>query len=192
MSNNGDLLGGILGLGALGLAGYAGYKMVEAHNEAKQEQQRRALAAQRARLTYLQNERDRQQRALENRVQGHIGKMDSAIDSMLEDEGAIPAVIGQFVPDMDETNWEIFTRLLAEKSKASDTAKVALYIANITRAAAAEVAQLITHSMDEAIELAASIWSTKDEVERVGFAWALKSKAESNVRARALLGRLTA
>jgi len=192
MSNNSDLLGGLMGLGMVGLAGYAGYKMVEAHGEAQGEQQRRAAAAERSRLAFLQSEREREQRAIENRVEGHIRKMDSAIDSMLEDEESLTVVIGRFVPEMDETNWEIFVRLLADKARSSEVASMALCIADLTRSAAAEVTQLISHSVDEAAELVSSMWSTKDEAERVGFVLALQSKARNNVRARALLGRLTA
>ena len=58
--------------------------------------------------------------------------------------------------------------------------------------AVSEVSQVVGHSLDEAVSLVHDIWNQKDEAEQAGFILALHAKAKTNVRAKALLGRLTA
>jgi hypothetical protein len=111
---------------------------------------------------------------------------------LLENPQAALEVIRDCVPEMEETNWKIFAGLLARKSEQHPVARSILGLAHYTRLAVEEVSQLISHSLDEAVSLVHDIWSQKDEAEQAGFLLALHAKAKSSVRAKALLGRLTA
>ncbi len=192
MSNSNNLLSGLVGLGMTALVGYGAYKGVEyladAQRQAREEEQRRRLATARGIVWAQQAEESRQR----DQVQQHLAKMDSAVDQLIEQPTAALEVIRDCVPEMEETNWKIFAGLLAKKSEQHPVARGILGLAHYTRMAVSEVSQLVGHSLDEAVSLVHDIWNQKDEAEQAGFILALHAKAKTNVRAKALLGRLTA
>ena len=192
MSNSNDLLGGLLGLGMAAVVGYGAYKGVEyladSQRQAQEEEQRRRLDAARRLAWAQQAQQDRQRQE----VQQHLAKMDNAVDQLIENPAAALEVIRDCVPEMEDTNWTLFAGLLAKKSEQNPVATGILALAHYTRQAVSEVSQLIGHSLDEAVMLVNDIWNQKDEAEQAGFILALHAKAKSSVRAKALLGRLTA
>ena len=192
MSNSNNLLSGLVGLGMTALVGYGAYKGVEyladAQRQAREEEQRRRLATARGIVWAQQAEESRQR----DQVQQHLAKMDSAVDQLIEQPTAALEVIRDCVPEMEETNWKIFAGLLAKKSEQHPVARGILGLAHYTRMAVSEVSQLVGHSLDEAVSLVHDIWNQKDEAEQAGFILALHAKAKTYVRAKALLGRLTA
>lgn len=192
MSNSNDLMGGLMGLGMAALVGYGAYKGVEyladSQQRAQEKEQQRRLSAARRLAWAQQAEQDRQR----NEIQQHVSKMDSAVDQLIENPEAALEVIRDCVLEMEETNWKIFAGLLAKKSEQHPVASGILGLAHYTRLAIEEVSQLVSHSLDEAVSLVHDIWNQKDEAEQAGFILALHSKAKNSVRAKALLGRLTA
>lgn len=192
MSNSNDFVGGLVGLGMAALVGYGAYKGVEcladSQRRAREEEQQQRLQAARQLAWAQQAEQNRQH----ERVQQHISKMDSAVDQLVENPSAAIEIIRDCVPEMDETNWKLFAGLLAKKSDDNPVATGILGLAHYTRQAVDEVSQLISHALDEAVSLVNDIWPQKDEAEQAGFILALHAKAKTNVRAKALLGRLTA
>lgn len=193
MSNeSNDLMSGLFGLGMAALVGYGAYKGVEyladSQRQAQEQEQQRRLDAARRLAWAQQAEQDRQR----SEIQQHISKIDLAVDQLIENPDAALDVIRDCVPEMEETNWKIFVSLLAKKSEQNQVARGILGLAHYTRLAVTEVSQLVSHSLDEAVSLVEDIWNQKDEAEQVGFVLALHAKAKSNVRAKALLGRLTA
>lgn len=192
MSDSNNLLSGILGLGMAGLVGYGAYKGIQhlanSQREAEEaERSRRIAEAQRIAFAHRQLEQQQRQE-----VQAHIAKIDHAVDQLLQSPNQALEVVRDCVCEMDETNWQIFAGLLARKMEAQPLAKTILALAHYTREAGKEIAQLISHSVDEAVSLVHDIWNQKDEAEQAGFLLALQGKAQSNVRAKAILGRLTA
>ena len=127
-----------------------------------------------------------------DQVQQHLSKMENAVDQLISQPDAALVVIRDCIPEMEETNWKIFAGLLAKKSEQHPVARGILGLAHYTRVAVSEVSQLVGHSLDEAVSLVHDIWSQKDQAEQAGFILALHAKAKTNVRAKALLGRLTA
>lgn len=192
MTKSNDLFGSLLGLGMAGLMGYGAYKGVEyltnSQREAEEaERNRRMAAAQR--IAFAQRQQEESQR---QEVRTHLSKMDSAVNQLLESPEQAVVVVRDCVCDMDETNWQIFAALLANKMESHPFAKTILAMAHYTREAGKEIAQLISHSVDEAVSLVHDIWNQKDEAEQAGFLLALQAKAKSSVRAKAILGRLSA
>ncbi|WP_013630020.1 hypothetical protein [Rubinisphaera brasiliensis] len=192
MSNSNDLMGGLMGLGMAALLGYGAYKGAEYVADSRrqaQEQERQRRIDTAHRLAWAQQaEQDRQR----EEVQQHIAKMDSAVDQLIDNPQAAFEVIRDCVPEMDETNWKIFAGLLAQKSEDNSAADGILAAAYYTRQAVAEVSQLIAHTVEEAVSLLQDIWGQKDEGQQVGFVLALHSKAKTNIRAKALLARISA
>ena len=192
MRNSNDLMSGLMGLGMAALVGYGAYKGVEhlanSQRRAQEEEQQRRMDAARRLASAQQAEQDRQR----NQIQQHVSKMDSAVDQLIENPDAALEVIRDCVPEMEETNWKLFAGLLAKKSEQHPVAQGILALAHYTRQAVQEVSQLVGHSLDEAVSMVRDIWSQKDAAEQAGFILALHAKAKSNVRAKALLGRLTA
>jgi hypothetical protein len=192
MRDSNDLMSELMGLGMAALVGYGAYKGVEyladSQRRAREEEQQNRLNEARRLAWAQQAEQTRQQ----NEIQQHVSKMNSAVDELLENPHAALEVIRDCVPEMEETNWKIFAGLLARKSEQHPVARSILGLAHYTRLAVQEVSQLVSHSLDEAVSLVHDIWNQKDEAEQAGFILALHAKAKSNVRAKALLGRLTA
>ena len=192
MSNSNNLLSGLLGLGMTAVVGYGAYKGIEsladAQRQAREEEQRRRLATARG-IAWAQQAEENRQR---DQVQQHLSKMENAVDQLISQPDAALVVIRDCIPEMEETNWKIFAGLLAKKSEQHPVARGILGLAHYTRVAVSEVSQLVGHSLDEAVSLVHDIWSQKDQAEQAGFILALHAKAKTNVRAKALLGRLTA
>ncbi|MEZ5941369.1 MAG: hypothetical protein R3C18_08265 [Planctomycetaceae bacterium] len=192
MSNSNNLVSGLMGLGMAALVGYGAYKGVEyladSQRQAQEDEHRRRLEAARQIAWVRQAEENRQR----EQAQQHIAKMDSAVDQLIESPATALEVIRDCVPDMEDTTWKLFAALLAKKSEENSVARGILGLAHHTRVAITEITQLIGHSLEEAVSLTHDIWDQKDELEQTGFILALQSKAKTNVRAKALLGRLTA
>ena len=192
MSNSNNLMGGLLGLGMAAVVGYGAYKGVEhladSQRRAQEEERQRRLNAAHRLASAHKAEQNRQREA----VLQHLAKMDSAVDQLIEDPESALGIIRDCVQEMEETNWKLFAGLLAKKSEQHPVARGILGLAHYTRMAVDEVAQLVGHSLDEAVSLVNDIWNQKDDAEQAGFILALNAKAKTNVRAKALLGRLTA
>lgn len=192
MRDSDNLFNGLLGLGMAAIVGYGAYKGVEylanSQRQAAEEERQRRLNAARSLAWAQQAEQERQQKQLRER----LSQMDSAVDQLIANPGAALEVIRDCVPQMEENNWKIFAGLLAKKSEQSPVARGILGVAHYTRQAVEEITQLIGHSLDEAVSLVHDIWDQKDQAEQVGFLLALHAQAKSSVRAKALLGRLTA
>lgn len=192
MSNSNDLMNGLVELGMAALVGYGACKgveyLAESQRRARQEEEQRRLSAPQRLAWAQQAEGDRQR----NEIQRYVSKMDAVVDQLIANPGSALEVIRDCVSEMEEANWKLFSGLLAEESERHPVARGILGLAYDTRLAVGEVSQLVSHSVDEAASLVPDIWSQKDEAEQAGFIPALHAKAKSSVRARALLGRLTA
>lgn len=182
-----NMFSALLKVAAVGVAGYATYKGVQAYGEVKARQDQEEQARQRALARSYAQERAQARVQVEQDIQ----QLDASIDQLLQapEEAAIPALL-EAVPKMDDTLWHIFAQLLHARAESSTLARGLLALALALRASLDEVNQLLTHSVQEAVAMLADILPHKDHMEVLGFLGALKAKAASDIKAKAILGRL--
>ncbi|OQW91110.1 MAG: hypothetical protein BWK78_05485 [Thiotrichaceae bacterium IS1] len=119
--------------------------------------------------------------------------MDKGIDQLVKtsEEEAIPELADQ-VPRMDNDTWNLFYDRLTVKAQHNDYARGLLAFSICVRRSMAEIEQLLSYSIQEALSIITEVFPQKEEIEKLAFFGTLNTYAGENVKAKAIFGRLQA
>ena len=118
------------------------------------------------------------------RVDKFIAELEQA-----SDQDAVQTITAA-VPKLDDDSWELFASRLDRRAELSGRVSGLVQYARCVRNALGEVQQLLSYEIPEAFDILLNALPTKSDPEKLAFVGTLAMLAQSDAKARALIGQL--